>query len=234
MLDLIESVSAAWQRGERAFMVTVVNVEGSAYRHEGARLLVLEDGSYQGMISGGCLEPEIAATTARFDLDLPIYRHFDLRDDSVFGLGMGCGGMVGVVIEEVRNQPEWRSWMDAFRENRPVVRAVVYESLREDVSIGGFLVVGLEGDAGSTGDVDLDRMIAEKSLELLQEGIGQARDLEVDSIRLLLDISQPPPQVGGLRGRGRCRSGGQTGPDGRLQCECGGRAQRPGDAGALS
>ena len=195
MLDLIESVSAAWQRGERAFMATVVNVEGSAYRHEGARLLVLEDGSYQGMISGGCLEPEIAETTARFDLDLPIYRHFDLRDDSVFGLGMGCGGMVGVVIEEVRNQPEWRSWMDAFRENRPVVRAVVYESLRDDVSIGGFLVVGLEGDAGSTGDVDLDRMIAEKSLELLQEGIGQARDLEVDSIRLLLDISQPPPRL---------------------------------------
>ena len=195
MLDLIESVSTAWQRGERAFLATVVNVEGSAYRHEGARLLVLEDGSYQGMISGGCLEPEIAETTARCGLDLPIYRRFDLRDDSVFGLGMGCGGMVGVFIEEVHNQPEWRSWIDTFRENRPVVRALVYESLRNDVSIGRFLVIGLEGTAGSTGDVDLDRKIAEKSLELLQEGTGQARDLEVDSVRLLLDISQPSPRL---------------------------------------
>ena len=193
MLDLIESVSAAWQRGERAFLATVVNVEGSAYRHEGARLLVLEDGSYQGMISGGCLEPAIAETTARLDLDLPIYRHFDLRDDSVFGLGMGCGGMVGVLIEEVCDRPDWRFWLDAFRHNRPVARALVYESQRDDVSIGRFLVVGLEGHAGSTGDVDLDRKIAEESLELLQERTRQALDLEVDSIRFLLDISQPPP-----------------------------------------
>ncbi len=193
MLDLIESVSAAWQRGERAFLATVVNVEGSAYRHEGAKLLVLEDGSSQGMISGGCLEPEIAETTARFDLEGPIYRHFDLRDDSVFGLGMGCGGMVGVLIEEVHDQPEWRSWMEALKERRAVVRALVYESLRDDVSAGCFLVVGPRGNTGSTGDVDLDQEIVQKSLELLEHGTGAARDLQLDGIRLLLDVSQPPP-----------------------------------------
>ena len=193
MLDLIRSVRTAWERGERAFLATVVNVEGSAYRHEGARLLVLEDGSYQGMISGGCLEPEIAETTASFDLEGPIYRHFDLRDDSVFGLGMGCGGMVGVLIEEVHDRSDWRFWMEAFKESRPVVRALVYQSLRDDVSIGCFLVIGPEGKAGSTGDVDLDQEIVEKALELLQQGTGDARDLELDGLHLLLDVSHPPP-----------------------------------------
>ena len=195
MFDLIESVRAAWQREERTFLATVVNVEGSAYRHEGAKLLVLQDGSYEGMISGGCLEPEIAETTARCDLEEPVYRHFDLRDDSVFGLGMGCGGMVGVLIEEVDNQPEWQSWMEALKESRPVVRALVYESLRDDVATGRFLVIEPEGSTGSIGDVDLDQEIVEKSLELLQHGTGQARDLELNGIRLLLDVSQPPPRL---------------------------------------
>lgn len=193
MTDLIEAAVEAVQRGERAFLATVVNVEGSAYRHEGAKLLVLEDGSFQGMISGGCLEPEIVETTAGFDLEGPIYRYFDLRDDSVFGLGMGCGGMAGVLIEEVRDEPEWRSWQEALKASRPVVRALVYESSRGDVSTGSFLVVEPQGHAGSTGAVDLDQKILEKSRELLSLGTGDAGDLELDGVRLLLDVAQPPP-----------------------------------------
>ncbi len=195
MLDLIDSIGAAWQSGKRAFLATVVTVEGSAYRHEGARLLVLEDGSYRGMISGGCLEPEIAETTARLEPGEPLYRHFDLRDDSVFGLGMGCGGIVGVLIEEVRNQPGWQSWMEALKEGRPVVRALVYESLREDVSTGRFLVIEPQGNTGSTGVEDVDQEIVEGSLALLQQGTDGARGLELDGIRVLLDVSRPPPRL---------------------------------------
>ncbi|HVW62528.1 MAG TPA: XdhC family protein, partial [Puia sp.] len=40
----------------RAALATVVRVEGSSYRRAGARMLVLDNGTYLGGISGGCLE----------------------------------------------------------------------------------------------------------------------------------------------------------------------------------
>src|SRR2546429_7873677 len=45
--------------GGRAALATVVRVRGSAYRHEGAKLLVAEDGSTTGNVSGGCLEQDV-------------------------------------------------------------------------------------------------------------------------------------------------------------------------------
>ena len=42
--------------GRACALATVVEVEGSAYRRPGARMLVTEDGQLTGAISGGCLE----------------------------------------------------------------------------------------------------------------------------------------------------------------------------------
>ncbi|MBC7758111.1 MAG: XdhC family protein, partial [Phormidesmis sp. FL-bin-119] len=42
--------------GTHAALATVVRVEGSSYRRTGARMLVLDNGSWIGGISGGCLE----------------------------------------------------------------------------------------------------------------------------------------------------------------------------------
>src|ERR1041385_3041059 len=39
--------------GKRAALATVVRVRGSAYRHEGAKLAVAEDGGTVGNVSGG-------------------------------------------------------------------------------------------------------------------------------------------------------------------------------------
>ena len=41
-------------------MATVIGVEGSAYRHEGAKILIDEKGKIYGMISGGCLEEDLS------------------------------------------------------------------------------------------------------------------------------------------------------------------------------
>ena len=47
------------REGRRAALATVVRVRGSAYRREGAKLLVEEDGSTTGNVSGGCLELDV-------------------------------------------------------------------------------------------------------------------------------------------------------------------------------
>ena len=86
-------------RGGRGVLAHLVSVEGSHYRRPGARMILCEDGSTAGSISGGCLEselrrrvPEILAGTG------PVLAEYDLSgpDDIVFGSGLGCGGRIGV------------------------------------------------------------------------------------------------------------------------------------------
>src|SRR5207247_4719270 len=56
VLDFLARVRGA---GQRAALATVVRVRGSAYRHEGAKLVVAEDGGTAGNVSGGCLEQDV-------------------------------------------------------------------------------------------------------------------------------------------------------------------------------
>ena len=195
MLELVEAIVSAWNRREKVFLATVVTVEGSAYRHEGAKLVVFEDGGYQGMISGGCLEPEISETVSCLNIVEPLYRNFDLRDDSVFGLGMGCGGMVGVLIEPALNRPDWNFWLQLLQRKDPSVRALVYQSNIQDIKAGAFLVIEHKQHTGSTGDNILDQKVLYESRMLLETNSVASKELVLPEIRLLLDVSLPPPHL---------------------------------------
>src|SRR5439155_1465741 len=57
--EVLDRLAELAREGKRAALATVVRVRGSAYRHEGAKLLVGEDGSTTGNVSGGCLEQDV-------------------------------------------------------------------------------------------------------------------------------------------------------------------------------
>jgi xanthine/CO dehydrogenase XdhC/CoxF family maturation factor len=105
-LDRIRlALSDAAGRGEGAVLATVAAVDGSAYRGAGARMVVRADGSTIGAVSGGCLEADIVARAAEvLASGTPALVHYDTRspDDGVFGLGMGCQGVVDVQLEPLR------------------------------------------------------------------------------------------------------------------------------------
>ncbi len=92
---------AAAHGGELA-LATVVAAEGSTYRRAGAWMIVGRDGAPSGQVSGGCLEADLAeraaAVLARGAPELAAY---DTRDpaDLVWGLGLGCQGVVRILIE---------------------------------------------------------------------------------------------------------------------------------------
>ena len=51
----------AWRdAGESIVMVTVIRTEGSTYSKAGHRILIAGNGDYQGLVSGGCLEGDLA------------------------------------------------------------------------------------------------------------------------------------------------------------------------------
>jgi xanthine dehydrogenase accessory factor len=104
IVDALFSASAA---GEQVVLATVVRVTGSSYGGVGARMLIRPDGSTVGLVSGGCLESDLAEHARRVNEGgrSEVVR-YDTRDDddAPWGLGLGCNGMIDVLLEPF--QPE--------------------------------------------------------------------------------------------------------------------------------
>ena len=195
--QLIEEAGEALGGGRMVALATVVAVDGSAYRREGAKLLVHEDGIPVGIISGGCLEGEVATIAGEvFEQGRPRRESFDLREDAIFGLGSGCGGVVDVFIEPLSEDDAFRSWSGAVLERRRVVRALITASERDDVALGASLVVAAgERPVGDLGPRDLTTTVAETAAELLAQRNPQTFARILDRVEVLLDVSVPPPEL---------------------------------------
>ena len=91
---------------DEAVLATLVDVKGSGYRLAGARMLIDADGKSIGTVSGGCLEADILERAKEVrDNGKPKLISYDTTKDehSVFGLGMGCRGVIRVLLESARS-----------------------------------------------------------------------------------------------------------------------------------
>src|SRR6266576_4706297 len=75
-------------------LATLVETQGSTYRNPGARLLVERNGRTLGVLSGGCLEEEIARHGQKVLDDVsPVLLSFDTK------LLYGCDGQLKILVE---------------------------------------------------------------------------------------------------------------------------------------
>ena len=75
-------------------LATLIQTEGSTYRKPGARLLVDSEGGTLGVLSGGCLEEEIARHGQKvIDDASPVLLSFDTRRL------YGCDGQLKILVE---------------------------------------------------------------------------------------------------------------------------------------
>lgn len=107
IIDIATAYEEAHKEGKKTALATVVQVEGSAYRRAGARMLITEDGHLTGAISGGCLEGD-ALRKARMVIlqQEPLLVTYDTRDDddAKLGVGLGCNGLIHILIEPINDQ----------------------------------------------------------------------------------------------------------------------------------
>ena len=100
---IIEAFDESQARGEASALATVVSVEGSAYRRPGARMLITSSGQTTGNISAGCLENDVIEHARRViesgAAQLVEYDTASTSEEVVWGLGLGCNGIVRVLIE---------------------------------------------------------------------------------------------------------------------------------------
>ena len=107
LIQIIQQVKEL-QKSERKFVLaTVVQVDGSAYRRPGARMLISEEGDWWGGISGGCLEGDILkkAQLALYTQEYKLIT-YDTREEDPFalGIGLGCQGVIEIHINPFQDQ----------------------------------------------------------------------------------------------------------------------------------
>lgn len=98
----IDKILSAIRTIERGVVVTVIRTAGSTYRRAGARAVIGEDGKAFGAISGGCLEKDLAERIRPWLADMqPRIVSYDSThpSDVVFGLGLGCRGILDLLVE---------------------------------------------------------------------------------------------------------------------------------------
>jgi len=111
-------------------LATLVNVQGSSYRRPGARLLLTANGLRIGSISGGCLEEDVLArarqvlATGRAE---SVVYDTTSENDLVWGVGLGCHGVVRVLLEKIVPPTPWARALAAnFDQRRPTALAVLH------------------------------------------------------------------------------------------------------------
>jgi xanthine dehydrogenase accessory factor len=93
----------------KAALATIARVEGSSYRRAGARMLVLDNGTYTGGISGGCLEGDALrrAQKAIQQNQSSLVTYDTTQDDAhQIGVGLGCNGVIDVLFTPLHTQDQ--------------------------------------------------------------------------------------------------------------------------------
>jgi xanthine dehydrogenase accessory factor len=113
----------------------VIATEGSTYRKPGALMLFSAQGGRCGLLSGGCLEGDLQEHALRLlaGADRCIVRSYDSRgsDDPIWGLGLGCEGLMKVLllrVDESNGYEPLASLLDAQLNRRSAAFSIDVES----------------------------------------------------------------------------------------------------------
>lgn len=188
---LLHAIRQARAAGEPAALATVVRIHGSAYRHEGTRMLVRRNRTYECALSGGCLEPAVAEAAARvIDTGAPATMSYDLADDSVWGLGIGCSGAVDIRIERIEDDAITSEWLKVLEDEEA---AVLVSPLS---GAAGRTIVRATGEVvGALTDPGVQQEAVAHARARLAARAPRSGPERIQTAELFFDVTAPPPQL---------------------------------------
>jgi xanthine dehydrogenase accessory factor len=185
-----------------AVVATIVDVEGSAYRRPGAKMVVTPDDRGLGAVTAGCLEGSVIELAREVLADSgPRIETFDLmEDDGEWGLGLGCNGIIDLLLEPLDRSltPALTAMVD--REAATVLTAV--DATDGPVPIGARCVLDAAGERIVVDDRDPlpDAAVAE-ALTATADARSAGRSMSVDvaanggTFTIFVDTLMPAPRL---------------------------------------
>ena len=106
MLNRDEDILKAaedWQKaGHGVALATVVETWGSAPRPAGSSLVINDDGTFLGSVSGGCVEGAVVTEALETIRDgKPRLLDFGVTNEQAWEVGLACGGKIEIFVERV-------------------------------------------------------------------------------------------------------------------------------------
>lgn len=224
--DVARQLRSCLVENRPAATAVITDVAGSAYRRPGARLVVTEESAI-GAITAGCLEGPVAevARTAIAE-GVPVTQTYDLTDDDedVWGMGLGCNGVIDVLMDPVDAslQPALAAMA---RKERAVVATVL--SADEGTARSGQLGISpgdrstVFHDGSTAGESHLagtgrnslpsdlieavSKALPEDSLAALSSSTTVSVSFEETEIAVFCDVYEPIPTVLVFGSRGDVR-----------------------------
>lgn len=201
-LDLFERIERTLDGDahDELAVATVVGVDGSAYRRPGAKMVLDDDGSTYGAVTAGCLEGPLQDVARDVLADgSPTVVTFDLTDDDGWGLGLGCEGIVDVLVEPL--DPSWREPVDAFGRGEPVTFVTAVDGT-DEVPVGSRAIVHADGSTtrpenGPALPAPLLDRVASDARELAADGGAERRSVrtDADTVELFVDGIEPATRL---------------------------------------
>lgn len=186
------TIAAAAGSDRRAALATVIGVEGSAYRRPGAKTVIEAGGAGTGAITAGCLEDEIAELASEvIESGEPTVVTYDLMDDEVWGLGVGCNGIIDVLVQPLDDGDE--SVASAYADDDAVAVVTAVESDRDDVAVGDRAVIRSDGstDEGMTLPASIVDALADDAVSWKSRSIV----IPSESVTVFVDTIAPLPEL---------------------------------------
>ncbi|EMA47595.1 xanthine and Co dehydrogenase maturation factor [Halococcus morrhuae DSM 1307] len=191
--DVLAAIGDTLDRDSDAVLATIIDVEGSAYRRPGAKMLIEDDGG-AGSLTAGCLEDEVRGLANDvLDAGQPRIETYDLMgDEDVWGLGMGCNGIITVLLEPLAAS------------HRPAVERVEHGTDCATLTVvGGDRPIGeraiYDPDDGFAGDLPtwLVADLADRTAALFDAGRSETLSIDTDegSVELFVDTIEAPPEL---------------------------------------
>lgn len=130
--DILEVITST---NQKSVLASVIKVEGSAYRKEGASMLFLENGRQVGTISAGCLETDLVHRTQSLfqgnnkTFETIVY-DMSAEDDFSWGRGSGCNGKVEILLEIIDEEYKHQlcSVRNQLKKNKQVIGLTFFQT----------------------------------------------------------------------------------------------------------
>src|SRR5262245_8195848 len=190
----IDAIREARISGRSAAIATIVRVRGSAYRREGTRMLIRPDGTYECALSGGCLEPSVAdAAMHVIETGEPVIVNYDLADESLWGLGMGCSGAIDVRIErldEVDRDQVMREWLSVLELGQKAALVTPLSGAR-----GRLLIRDEREPLGALSDRAMEQEAVARARMRLMAPFSHSGPEQLEGGEVFCEISLPAPEL---------------------------------------
>ncbi len=190
------------EEGRRLVLASVYETAGSTYSKAGTQMLITGDGDFQGLLSGGCLEGDLAERAARVSASgEPDSVTYDLggADDELFGLGVGCDGTMRIFLQPLP-RPDYQPFAgvaECLQGDESAVLATVIESGATVAEPGQFVLLDRRGVRHTTMGGPVLTAVHQAAVPHLESGNSATGTVALrdGDVTVLFAAVLPPPRL---------------------------------------